>query len=318
MTKFTEILTIAIPVFERKEFFKEAIESALNQTIRCEIIVVDNGSSHDYFENTCNKLGVSYYRNEKNIGMFPNWNKCFDLANTEFVMLLGDDDVLDINYVESFLNAKQKYDEIDIFFCDIELIDENSVPIQNHKHTFPYGFMADGKKVLEYGLKYRLGFPVISSAIKKVKFTGFYELFHASNDWVWLYENADKLAFYGEKTMLLNYRRHINNDSQNPNTLINCNLSFWYIYKNVLSQHIDNGNKALRRRLNKNINNTIIYIITHIEKDYFDILIKKENKYVEILAHEYRNNFFVWCVIQLPMNIKLFIYRIILKLRLFR
>ena len=39
---FTNLLTIALPCYERKEFFLEALDSALNQTVKCNIIVVDN------------------------------------------------------------------------------------------------------------------------------------------------------------------------------------------------------------------------------------------------------------------------------------
>lgn len=42
---FTDLITIAIPCYERKEFFLFALESALNQTIKCKVIVVDNCSS---------------------------------------------------------------------------------------------------------------------------------------------------------------------------------------------------------------------------------------------------------------------------------
>ena len=47
---FTGLVTIAMPVYERKDFFREALDSALNQPVKCKVIVVDNCSSHDYFE----------------------------------------------------------------------------------------------------------------------------------------------------------------------------------------------------------------------------------------------------------------------------
>ena len=43
---YTDLLTIAMPVYERKDFFVEALESAIKQTIKCKIIVIDNCSSH--------------------------------------------------------------------------------------------------------------------------------------------------------------------------------------------------------------------------------------------------------------------------------
>ena len=77
MIKTDVLVTIAFPVFERYEFFEEALNSAINQTIVTPIIVVDNGSSHSKFKNYCDKFPnkVKYYRNDFNIGMFANWNK---------------------------------------------------------------------------------------------------------------------------------------------------------------------------------------------------------------------------------------------------
>jgi len=38
---YTNILTIAIPVFERKYFFNDALNSALNQTVRCIVVFIE-------------------------------------------------------------------------------------------------------------------------------------------------------------------------------------------------------------------------------------------------------------------------------------
>ena len=107
--KFTDLLTIAIPVYERKDFFLEALNSAINQTVKCNIIVIDNCSSHDYFKKICLEKKITYYRNDRNIGQDPNLNKCYKLPETEFVTLLWDDDILEPTYVSSFLDAWNKH-----------------------------------------------------------------------------------------------------------------------------------------------------------------------------------------------------------------
>lgn len=316
---YTNLLTIAIPVFERINFFMEALESALNQTVRCKIIVVDNCSSHDFFEKTCEKYEIEYYRNQKNIGMFPNWNRCFALCDTEFVMLLGDDDILYKNYVASFIKAQEKYDDIDIFFCDFEILDNKTKQIHNHKHILPFGYMSNGEKIIEYGIKHRLGFPIITSAIKRVKFNGFYEDFHASNDWVWLYENINRLVVYGDFQKLLIYRSHANNDSKNLNTRINTHISIWFLYKDILYNYLKKKNdKTLHHILRDNIKHTMFYVMSHIKKEYFNKIIELNNRYSYFLKNEYNSKLYLKIWIAFPLFLRIFCYKILRKLKFIR
>ena len=39
---------------------------------------------------------IKYYQNEKNIGLFGNWNRCVELSTSKWVaMLHSDDEILD-------------------------------------------------------------------------------------------------------------------------------------------------------------------------------------------------------------------------------
>ncbi len=107
----TDQITIAIPVYNREDFFPVALESALNQTIRTKIIVVDNASDHDKFEKYVNELKdprVKYYRNEENVGMVGNWNRCIELSNTPWISILHDDDALHKRFTEIMLKVIAK------------------------------------------------------------------------------------------------------------------------------------------------------------------------------------------------------------------
>ena len=112
---FTDLLTISMPVYERRDFFEQALNSALNQTVKCRVIVVDNCSSHDFFKTVCKEKGVEYFRNSENIGMARNFARGFELSESKFVMNLQDDDQLAPDYVESFLKAYEEHPDIDVF-----------------------------------------------------------------------------------------------------------------------------------------------------------------------------------------------------------
>ena len=93
--------TIAIPTYKRANLLKEAIESCLIQktTTPFAIIVVDNNPEREceteQLLREYNPIpNLSYYKNTENVGMTGNWNKLFELAQTDFVVMLHDDDLL--------------------------------------------------------------------------------------------------------------------------------------------------------------------------------------------------------------------------------
>jgi len=45
-----DLLTIALPVYKRTDYIKSALDSAINQTIKCRILLIDNNSPHEEFK----------------------------------------------------------------------------------------------------------------------------------------------------------------------------------------------------------------------------------------------------------------------------
>ncbi len=97
---FVPKITIAIPTFKRADLLKEAIDSALNQTdfSDYDIIVVDNDPERncetEKLMNTYNNPRLGYYKNAENLQMSGNWNRAFQLARGEYLVLLHDDDLI--------------------------------------------------------------------------------------------------------------------------------------------------------------------------------------------------------------------------------
>lgn len=127
--------TVGIPAFKVR-YIEQAISSVLNQSFQdFEIIIINDCSpgNIDEIVNSYNDKRIKYYKNNINVGAenpVLNWNKCLENANSEFFVLLGDDDVLERNYLEEFNNLIRKYPTLDVFHCRSVIIDENSVPIQ--------------------------------------------------------------------------------------------------------------------------------------------------------------------------------------------
>lgn len=93
------MITIGIPVFNRPELVKIAVESALRQpqsAAELEILVVDNASTDGTWEvlQSYADPRLRLVRNDRNLGLFGNFNRCFFLARGEYVLTLCSDDAL--------------------------------------------------------------------------------------------------------------------------------------------------------------------------------------------------------------------------------
>jgi glycosyltransferase involved in cell wall biosynthesis len=127
--------TIAIPTYKRLDLLKEAIQSALSQDtgIPFEVIVVDNNPDPDDATATDALVAafsspkLSLYRNEENIGMFGNWNRCLQLAKGEWVTILSDDDLLNTNFISANISAIQAEPDIRLVGCVSTISDERGI-----------------------------------------------------------------------------------------------------------------------------------------------------------------------------------------------
>lgn len=117
--------SIIIPVFNGEQFIKKTIKSCLNQSIPVEIIII-NDASTDESEKIISKFtneNISYSLNQENLGLMKTLNKAIKNANSDYLLILGHDDLLEYNHVENMLN---KFDEKTSFVhCNANLIDEN-------------------------------------------------------------------------------------------------------------------------------------------------------------------------------------------------
>jgi glycosyltransferase involved in cell wall biosynthesis len=122
-------VTVAIPTYNRAHYLKEAIESVLNQTYTdYELLVVDNASTDNTEEvvKSFNDKRIKYIKNEKNIGMVNNWNKCIDLAQGKYLIIFHDDDIMKPELLEKEINILNRYDDVVIVATNVTLIDEDN------------------------------------------------------------------------------------------------------------------------------------------------------------------------------------------------
>jgi glycosyltransferase involved in cell wall biosynthesis len=90
-------VTIAIPVYNRRELTLLAVRSALEQDIEgLEVLAVDDCSTDDVWGalNEVRDPRLRLVRNPVNLGLFGNFNRCLELARGKYLRLLCCDDRL--------------------------------------------------------------------------------------------------------------------------------------------------------------------------------------------------------------------------------
>jgi glycosyltransferase involved in cell wall biosynthesis len=131
------VITFCIPFYSNQDYLKKAVQSVLRQSSPAwHLIVVDDfshegldGSIARYLEGLCDER-VSYVRNENNLGLAGNWNRCLEVAETDLVTIFHADDELDSCYVERFFNLSEQYSEAVAYFCKASIIDGESKPVR--------------------------------------------------------------------------------------------------------------------------------------------------------------------------------------------
>jgi glycosyltransferase involved in cell wall biosynthesis len=89
--------TVAIPIYNRKEMIDDTLQSVLDTDCHdVEILLVDDCSDDGVWEHIQNyhDLRLRLVRNERNIGLFANFNRCLTLARGEYIRILCNDDRL--------------------------------------------------------------------------------------------------------------------------------------------------------------------------------------------------------------------------------
>lgn len=112
------MLAIIIPYY-KLTFFEETLQSLVNQTDeRFKVYIGNDASPEDpsyLLEKYNNRFDFIYHRFESNLGgtsLVKQWERCIALSgNQEWIMILGDDDVLDKNYISEFYRNINKIDE---------------------------------------------------------------------------------------------------------------------------------------------------------------------------------------------------------------
>ncbi|MBZ4036564.1 glycosyltransferase family 2 protein [Flavobacterium sp. 17A] len=137
------MLAIIIPYY-KLTFFEQTLESLQNQTDkRFNVYIGDDASPENpvfLLEKFKEKVDFVYHRFEENLGgtsLVKQWQRCISLSkNEEWIMILGDDDLLSKNVVEEFYSNLPEFEnKTDVVrFASKSISEENQKISEKFEH----------------------------------------------------------------------------------------------------------------------------------------------------------------------------------------
>jgi glycosyltransferase involved in cell wall biosynthesis len=122
-------ISVCIPFYSGREYLCRAIDSVLRQAFTDWELVVseDHGPDADVeaLVLSYREPRIRYARNESNLGMAGNWNRCLELASSELVTLLHADDELLPDYCGQMVRAAAEHGEAAALCCRAMIIGED-------------------------------------------------------------------------------------------------------------------------------------------------------------------------------------------------
>ena len=107
------VLTYAIPFYRDVAYLQAALDSVVAQTDpRWRAVVIDDaGPEPEAGElvERCRDERITYVRNDENLGLAGNWNRCLDVTTTALVTILHADDALEPGYGEAVVAAHNRH-----------------------------------------------------------------------------------------------------------------------------------------------------------------------------------------------------------------
>ncbi|MEM9922468.1 MAG: glycosyltransferase family 2 protein [Cyanobacteria bacterium P01_D01_bin.50] len=119
------LVSVITPTYNRPEYLKIALKSAVQQTYKnIEIIVSDNYSPQNPLEiiESFEDSRIRFFRNQSNLGMFANMMSAFKKARGKYVACLLDDDMWEKDFLAKLVPALEANSDLALAFCDHYII----------------------------------------------------------------------------------------------------------------------------------------------------------------------------------------------------
>ena len=122
-------LTVGIPTYNRAGWVRESIDSVLAQSFTDFRLVVSDNASEDDTPQVVRSFDddrIVYLRAERNLGVCANFNRIVEHADSEFLLLLPDDDILYPGQLQAAVDVLERCATVGLTHSAFDYIDERS------------------------------------------------------------------------------------------------------------------------------------------------------------------------------------------------
>jgi glycosyltransferase involved in cell wall biosynthesis len=134
------LVSVIVPTYNRPDYLREAVQSALRQNYsNMEILVRDNASTDETRKvvQSFSDSRIRYHRHAENVGPTENVIGGCREARGEYIAHLHDDDAWEPDFLEKLVPPLQQNSGAAIAFCDHYIIDASGLidPPRTHRNT---------------------------------------------------------------------------------------------------------------------------------------------------------------------------------------
>ncbi|MBN3910194.1 MAG: glycosyltransferase family 2 protein [Nostoc sp. NMS1] len=124
------LVSVIIPTYNRPDYLKQAIGSAIKQTYQNIEIIVSDNCSEENTQAIVASFGdsrIRFWRHQQNVGMLANQQHGFKMARGKYVASLHDDDMWNEDFLAKLVPPLEENPDLIIAFCDQYIIDANGI-----------------------------------------------------------------------------------------------------------------------------------------------------------------------------------------------
>lgn len=223
----TLTVDVMLPYYGDVDQMKLAVESVLSQSYpHWRLTVIDDGypdPEPTRWFGSITDPRVTYTRNDANLGANGNYRKAVDLVTADWFVMMGADDVMGADYLESVVAALQRSD-VDVVQPGVEVIDEHGtvvLPLADRLKRMlslkppAGGIVVSGETLAASLLRANWAyFPSLAWRTATVRAIGFRQGLDVVQDLALILDitaSGGKMHVFPEK--VFSYRRHSQSDS---------------------------------------------------------------------------------------------------------
>jgi glycosyltransferase involved in cell wall biosynthesis len=119
-------ISVCIPVYNPGPYLKVAIDSVLAQSFTdFELVVVDDASTEpvETIVTCYSDMRMQFHRNQSNLGLVGNWNRCLALASGEYITIFHQDDLMQPDNLAAKVAMLDANPNVGFVYSNIETMD---------------------------------------------------------------------------------------------------------------------------------------------------------------------------------------------------